>query len=67
MITDLESLRLKESDMKKTVEMELMAIRTERESCQAKMRDAEIKLKEMERLKIALERRCESEIEEYKA
>ena len=59
-------LRLKESEMKKTVEMELMTIKAERETCAAKVWDAELKHKELERLKIALERKAETEIEDFK-
>ncbi len=65
-IRDLEMLRLKEGDMKKTMEMELQAIKMERESCQSKVRDADLKHKELERLKLALERRTETEINEFK-
>lgn len=65
-IKDLEMLRMKESEMKKTVELELMAIKTERENCQAKIKDADLKHKELERLRIALERRTETEIEDFK-
>ena len=60
-------MRLKEADLKKTMEMELTLVKTERDSCKAKQRDADLKLKELERLKIALERKCDSEIEEFKA
>ena len=60
-------LRLKESEMKKTVEMELMTIKAERETCAAKVRDAELKHKELERLKLALERKVDTEIDEFKA
>ena len=66
-IRDLEVMRVKESEMKKTVEMELMTIRAERESCAAKVRDAELKLKDLERLKIALEKKADNEIAEYRS
>ena len=59
-------LWLKEDNMKKTVEQELMAIKAERETCAAKVWDAELKHKELERLKIALERKVDTEIDQYK-
>ena len=44
-ISDLEMLRMKEQEMKKTMEMELMCIRTERDQCAVRQREAELKLK----------------------
>lgn len=65
MITDLEMLWMKENEMKKTMEVELLTIKTERDLCATKQRDAELKLRDLERLWIALEWKCESDIQEY--
>jgi len=48
------------------MEIELLTIKTEREACASKKREAELKLKDLERLWIALERKTETEIEEFK-
>jgi len=42
-------------------------IKTERDRCQGKERDAELKLKELDRLKIALERKTESDVDDFKS
>lgn len=59
-------LRMKESEMKKTMEIELLTIKTEWELCSSKTWDSELKLKDLERLRIALEWKTESDIEEFK-
>jgi len=41
---------MKESEIKKTMEIELLTIKTEREACASKKREAELKLKDLERL-----------------
>ena len=46
--------------------MELLTIKHAREACTTKTRDADIKIKELERLKIALEQKCSGEIEDYR-
>lgn len=52
--------------MKKTMEIELLTIKTERDACAAKQRESELKLKDLERLWLALEWKTETEIEEFK-
>lgn len=41
---------MKENEMKKTMEVELLTIKTERDLCATKQRDAELKLRDLERL-----------------
>lgn len=59
-------MRMKESEIKKTMEIELLTIKTERDLCASKTRDSELKLKDLEWLRIALERKCENDIDEFK-
>ena len=59
-------IRMKESEIKKTMEIELLTIKTEREACASKQRESELKLKDLERLWLALEWKTETEIDEFK-
>lgn len=43
-----------------------MAIKTEWDACAARQREAELKLKDLEWLRLALERKTETDIEEFK-
>ena len=65
-IQDLEMLRIKEQEMKKTVELELQVVKVERENLLSKEKEAEIKLAENEKLRALLEKRCEDEINLFK-
>ena len=65
-LKDLEMLRLKEQEMKKTVEMELIIIKSEREKLLQKEKEADLKLKDLNLLKLAYEKKVTTEIEEFK-
>ncbi|CAI2384444.1 unnamed protein product [Moneuplotes crassus] len=65
-LKDLEILRVKEIESKKTVEMELMMIKNEREKLFQKEKEADLKLKDLNLLKVALEKKTSSEIEEFR-
>ena len=65
-LKDLETLRFKEQDGKKTIEMELLVVKNERENLQQKEKEFDLKLKDLNLLKIALEKKTQSEIEEYR-
>lgn len=66
MIQDLEMLRIKEQELKKTVELELQVVKIERENLLSKEKEAELKLAENEKLRALLEKRCEDEISLFK-
>lgn len=65
-LKDLEMLRLKEQEMKKTVEMELIIIKSERDKLLQKEKEADLKLKDLNLLKLAYEKKVTTEIEEFK-
>lgn len=65
-LRDLEMLRYKEQETKKTVEMELLIIKNEREKLFQKEKEADLKLKDLNLLKAALEKKTYSDIDEFK-
>ena len=65
-LKDLETLRFKDQDSKKTVEMELIVIKNTREQLMQKEKEADLKLKDLNLLKVALEKKSQSEIDEYR-
>jgi hypothetical protein len=65
-LNELEMLRYKEQESKKTVEMELLMIRNERDKLFQKEKEADLKLKDLNLLKAALEKKTQSDIDEYK-
>jgi len=65
-LTDLETLRFKEQEGRKTVEMELLMIKNEREKLFQKEKESDLKLKDLNLLKVALEKKTASEIEEFR-
>ena len=60
-------LRFKETDIKKTVEMELVLIKSEKDRMANTIRDYEQKLQEMENLKLRLEKQHMEDIERFKS
>lgn len=65
-LQDLETLRFKELDSKKTVEMELLIIKNEREKLMQKEKEADLKLKDLNLLKISLEKKSQADVDDYR-
>jgi hypothetical protein len=60
-------LRARESETKKTLEVELMMARNERDALSKAQREAEVRLKDLEVQRIKLDKEHVEQIERYKA
>lgn len=67
MLKDEELSRHRENDAKKTVEMELLVVKGERERMAAQIRDYEEKLKDLEKFKLRLEKQHIEDVERFKS
>ena len=67
MITNEEVLRSRENEMKKTLEVELHMVKTERDSLSKSQRDCELKLKDLEMHRIKMDKEHIEAIERYKS
>ena len=66
-LKDEELARYKENDVKKTVEMELYIVRAEKEKMAHTIHEYELKIADMEQLKLRLEKQRIEEIERFKS
>lgn len=64
---DEEMLRYKEADVKKTMEMELLMVKQERDKCKSLQSEYEGKLAEMTNIKLKLEKNMAEELSNFKA
>ena len=62
-----ETMRLRENDIKKTVEMELMLVKNEKDRMQQTIVEYERKLGEMEQFKLRLEKQHIEDVERFKS
>jgi hypothetical protein len=67
MITYEEVLRSRETEMKKTLEVELHLAKTERDSLSKAQRECELKLKDLEVHRIKMDKEHIEGIERYKS
>ena len=66
-LKDEETMRYRENDIKKTVEMELVIIRNEKDRMAKTIKEYELKLQEMENFKLKLEKQQVEEMERFKS
>jgi oral-facial-digital syndrome 1 protein len=64
---DEELLRYREADVKKTMEMELLMVKQERDKCKSLQGEYEGKLAEMTKIKTKLEKNMSEELSNFKA
>jgi hypothetical protein len=67
MITNEEVFRSRETEMKKTLEVELHLAKTERDSLSKAQRECELKLKDLEVHRIKMDKEHIEGIERYKS
>lgn len=67
MLSSEETIRLRENDIKKTVEMELMLVKNEKDRMQQTIIEYERKLSEMEQFKLRLEKQHIEDVERFKS
>lgn len=60
-------LRFKEADVKKTMEMELLMVKQERDKCKSLQSEYEGKLAEMTNIKLKLEKNMAEELSTFKS
>jgi hypothetical protein len=66
-LKDEELMRYRENDIKKTVEMELYIVRAEKEKMAHAIHEYEIKMADIEQLKLRLEKQRIEDIERFKS
>ena len=66
-LTTEETMRLRENDVKKTVEMELVLVKNEKDRMAHTIQDYERKLAEMESFKLRLEKQHLEDIDRFKS
>ncbi len=67
MLKDEELIRYRETDAKKTVEMELYFVKAEKERMAHTIHDYEVKIADLESLKLRLEKQKLEDIEKFKS
>ena len=67
MLKDEELMRYRETDAKKTVEMELYFVKAEKERMAHTIHDYEVKIADLELLKLRLEKQKLEDIEKFKS
>ncbi len=67
MITNEEILRSRETEMKKTVEVELHMVKSERDTLSKSQRECELKLKDLELHRIKMDKEHIEALERYKS
>lgn len=67
MLKDEELMRYRETDVKKTVEMELYFVKAEKERMAHTIHDYEVKIADLESLKLRLEKQKLEDIEKFKS
>ncbi len=67
MLKDEELMRYRETDAKKTVEMELYFVKAEKERMAHTIHDYEVKIADLESLKLRLEKQKLEDIEKFKS
>ena len=67
MLTNEEVLRARETEMKKTLEIELHMVKTERDSLSKAQRECELKLKDLEMHRLKMDKDHVEAIERYKS
>lgn len=67
MLKDEELMRYRETDAKKTVEMELYFVKAEKERMAHTIHDYEVKIADLESLKMRLEKQKLEDIEKFKS
>jgi hypothetical protein len=67
MITNEEILRARETEMKKTVEVELHMVKSERDTLSKSQRECELKLKDLELHRIKMDKEHIEALERYKS
>jgi hypothetical protein len=66
-LKDEELMRYRETDVKKTVEMELYFVKAEKERMAHTIHDYEVKIADLESLKLRLEKQKLEDIEKFKS
>lgn len=66
-LKDEELMRYRENDIKKTVEMELYFVKAEKDRMAKTIHDYEVKIGDMEQLKLRLEKQKIEDIERFKS
>jgi len=66
-LKDEELMRYRETDAKKTVEMELYFVKAEKERMAHTIHDYEVKIADLESLKMRLEKQKLEDIEKFKS
>jgi hypothetical protein len=66
-LKDEELMRYRETDAKKTVEMELYFVKAEKERMAHTIHDYEVKIADLESLKLRLEKQKLEDIEKFKS
>jgi hypothetical protein len=66
-LKDEELIRYRETDAKKTVEMELYFVKAEKERMAHTIHDYEVKIADLESLKLRLEKQKLEDIEKFKS
>ena len=66
-LKDEEVMRYRENEAKKTVEMELYFVKAEKDRMQHTIHDYELKIADMEQLKLRLEKQKIEEVEKFKS
>ena len=67
MLKDEELMRYRETDAKKTVEMELYFVKAEKERMAHTIHDYEVKIADLESLKLRLEKQKLEDVEKFKS
>jgi len=65
-LKDEEIMRYRENDIKKTVEMELLLVKNEKDRMGKSIHDYEIKIADLEKFKLRLEKQHIQEMEQFK-
>ena len=65
-LKDEEMLRYREAEVKKTMEMELLLVKTERDKTKALQGEYDKKLAEMSNIKLKLEKDMAEELQQFK-
>lgn len=66
-LKDEEIMRYRENEAKKTVEMELYFVKAEKDRMQHTIHDYELKIADMEQLKLRVEKQKIEEVEKFKS
>ena len=66
-LKDEELMRYRENDIKKTVEMELYVVKSEKDKMARTIHDYELKIADLETFKVRLEKKHTEDVERFKS